>query len=76
MFELTGLAGWRAVAGWVGVALCPLAVYAALALELEAMGHRTVLSTLRHGAGRRALSVAGLSTVGSVHREPDVREQL
>jgi len=43
VFELTASAGWKAAAGWTGLVLAVLALYAALALELEATHHRTVL---------------------------------
>lgn len=62
-YELTASAGWKAVAGWVGLLLGAVAVYAALALALESTHGRVVLPL-----GRRAPSEpAG---------EPGVRPQL
>jgi uncharacterized protein len=62
-YQLTGTAGWKATAGWVGLVLGLLALYAALALELEGSHHRTVLPL-----GRRSpAEPAG---------EPGVRPQL
>jgi len=62
-YQLTGSAGWKATAGWVGLILGLLALYAALALELEGSHHRTVLPL-----GRRSpAEPAG---------EPGVRPQL
>jgi hypothetical protein len=51
-------------------------LFAALAFELEAVRHAPVLPTMRHGAGRRALSGAGLAAVGPAEREAGVRQQL
>jgi len=62
-YELTASAGWKATAGWVGLLLGAVAVYAALALALESTQGRTVLPL-----GRRApAEPAG---------EPGVRPQL
>ena len=62
-YHLTASAGWKATAGWVGLVLGLLAVYAALALELEGSHRRTVLPV-----GRRSpVQPAG---------EPGVRPQL
>ncbi|MGY1803133.1 hypothetical protein ACI78T_07615 [Blastococcus sp. SYSU D00922] len=47
--HLTGSAGWKSAAGWVGLALAVLALYAALALELEGSHRRTVLPLGRRG---------------------------
>jgi succinate-acetate transporter protein len=64
-YQLTGSAGWKVTAGWVGVALGLLALYAALALELEASHRRTILPVGRRGPGKPAIS-----------EEPGVRLQL
>jgi uncharacterized protein len=48
-YHLTGSSGWKATAGWVGLVLALLALYAALALELEASHRRTVLPLGRRG---------------------------
>jgi uncharacterized protein len=62
-FHLTASPDWKAAAGWVGLALAVLALYAALALELEGAQGRMVLPL-----GRRApAEPAG---------EPGVRPQL
>ena len=76
VYEFLGGRGWMTAAGWIGGALCVIALYAALAFELESMQHRTVLPTLRRGAARRASTAEGLSTAGAAHREAGVREQL
>lgn len=76
VYEYVGGTGWMTAAGWVGVALCVLALYAVLAFELEGIKSKTILPTLRHGLGRRAMRSEGLATVGPVEREPGVRQQL
>jgi succinate-acetate transporter protein len=48
-YELTGSAGWKATAGWVGLLLGLVALYAALALALESTADRTVLPLGRRG---------------------------
>jgi uncharacterized protein len=49
-YQLTGSAGWKSAAGWVGLALAVVALYAALALELEGSHRRTILPLGRRGA--------------------------
>jgi succinate-acetate transporter protein len=75
-YEYFGGTGVEHAAGWLGLALGVLALFAALAFELEAVRHAPVLPTMRHGAGRRALSGAGLAAVGPAEREAGVRQQL
>jgi succinate-acetate transporter protein len=48
-YHLTGSPDWRTTAGWVGLALAGLALYAALALELEGSHRRTILPLGRRG---------------------------
>lgn len=74
--ELTGSAGWQTAAGWVGVALAVLAVYAALALELEGARERTVLPLGRRGAGKAAMAGEGPLQPADLVREAGVRPQL
>jgi succinate-acetate transporter protein len=61
LYQLTAGDGWKAVAGVVGLILCALAVYAALAMALEDALGRTVLPL-----GRR-MPITG---------EPGIRDQL
>ena len=63
IYELQASPAWKSAAGWVGLALAVLALYAALALELEASHGRTILSLGR----REPVDVAV---------EPGVRPQL
>jgi uncharacterized protein len=47
VYEVSGSHTWMTVSGWVGLALGAVAVYAALAFELEGAYDRTVLPTGR-----------------------------
>ena len=64
LYELTASDTWKDIAGVVGLALCAIAVYAALAIALEEARRTTVLPTGRRGSG----------TV--VDDEPGIRAQL
>jgi succinate-acetate transporter protein len=81
-FGVTGVAhldggrSWMEAAGWVGIVLAVLSVYAALALELEGARGRTVLPLGRRGAGRQALDGRLGDQLGDVATEPGVRQQL
>lgn len=81
-FILTGLwehfggPGWKDASGWEGVVLFALALYTALAAELEAVRHQTVLPLGRHGLGRQAVTGPFVDDLGGIEREPGVREQL
>jgi succinate-acetate transporter protein len=70
--QLSGVVAWGDAAGALGLAVCALAAYAALAFELEGQRERTVLPTLRHGRGAAALDEPGID-VDRVAREPGVR---
>jgi succinate-acetate transporter protein len=65
IYQLTASGAWEDVAGIVGLVLCAVAVYAALALALEDARHRTLLPVGRRHAGH----------MGEL-REAGVREQL
>ena len=66
VYELTASSGWKNGAGIVGLALCALAIYTALAMALEDARHRTPLWLGR----RHAFDGHG------VELEAGVREQL
>jgi succinate-acetate transporter protein len=68
-YQLDGGAAWKAAAGWTGLVLAVVALYTALALQLEGGGERTVLPVGRRGAGR-------LPDAPELEREPGVRAQL
>jgi succinate-acetate transporter protein len=61
LYQLTAGDGWKLVAGVVGLILCAIAAYAALAMALEDAFGRTVLPL-----GRRTPITA----------EPGIRDQL
>jgi uncharacterized protein len=69
VYQLDGGATWKAAAGWTGLLLAVVALYTALALQLEAGGERTVLPVGRRGAGR-------LPEDPELLREPGARAQL
>jgi succinate-acetate transporter protein len=60
MYELTVSDTWKDIAGVVGLALCAIAIYAALAIAMEDARRQTVLPTGRRGAGRDVDDEAGI----------------
>lgn len=76
IFEYQGGTGWEHASGWVGLALCLVALYNAFAFEIEDTRHRAVLPVLRWGAGRTALDGSEPAQVKNVEHEAGVREQL
>ena len=76
LHQLTGSGVWEDVAGLIGLGLCALAVYAALAMALEDTARETRLPVLRRGAGRAALEGGLDDQLGRIEREAGVREQL
>ena len=76
LHQLTGSGVWEDVAGLIGLGLCALAVYAALAMALEDTARETRLPVLRRGAGRAALEGGLEDQLGRIEREAGVREQL
>jgi succinate-acetate transporter protein len=75
-YELTSSLAWKAAAGWAGIALAALALYAALALELEGARRHTVLSVGRRGLAREAVQGEGVFDTEELAREPGVRSRL
>ena len=76
MYQLTASDTWMAIAGIVGLVLCALAVYAALALGLEDAKRETVLPLGRRGYGRVAMGGDLDGQLELLEREAGVREQL
>lgn len=76
MFQLTASDTWMAVAGIVGLVLCALAVYAALAMGLEDAKRETVLPLGRRGFGAVAVGGDFDGQLELIEREAGVREQL
>lgn len=75
-YELSASATWKSAAGWVGVALGAVALYAAFALELEGAVRHTVLPVGRNGLARKAVEGEGVFDAGELAREPGVRPRL
>jgi len=74
--EITASPAWREVAGVVGLALCALAVYAALAMALEDARRETVLPLGRRSFGASSVERGLDAQVERLEREAGVREQL
>lgn len=75
-YELSGSAAGKSAAGWVGIALGAVALYAALAFELEGAVRRTVLPVGRSGLAREAVGGRGAIDTEELAREPGVRPRL
>ncbi len=75
-YELSDAASWKLASAITGLVLAGLAAFAALALELEDARGRTILPTLRRGAGRQAITGSLADQVSSVHQEAGVRRKL
>lgn len=72
-----GASTWTGVAGWVGIALGAVALYAAMAFELEGIAHHTVLPIFRTGSGKLDDAHVDLDQQApELVREPGVRQQL
>ncbi len=67
---------WETAAGAMGIALAALAVYAALAFEVEDQRRETVLPTFRRGSGTLAMTGDLTHQVSRAHHEAGVRKQL
>jgi uncharacterized protein len=76
LYELTGSATWEDVAGIVGLLLCALGFYAALAMALEDARRQTVLPLGRRGPGRESVGGNFDEQLTRIEREAGVREQL
>ena len=75
-YELTSAPGWRYAAGVCGVVVAGMALYGALAGELDNATHRSLLPLLRPAAGQRAVSGQLADQITTLGREPGVRQQL
>ena len=76
VYQLSGDHGWEDAAGVIGLVLALLAVYAALAAELEDVTKRTPLPLGRRGKGAQALDGVLYDQLAQVQKEPGVRLQL
>ncbi|WP_029432034.1 GPR1/FUN34/YaaH family transporter [Blastococcus sp. URHD0036] len=75
-YQLTGSPDWQRAAGWVGLVLAVVALYAALALELEGARGRTVLPVGRTGAAAAGMRGEGPLAPADLAAEAGVRPQL
>lgn len=76
IYQVTAEIPVQFAAGIVGLVLLGLALYAALALELEDVRHGTVLPVLRRGMGRIAIRGTSTEQFAGIEHEAGVREQL
>lgn len=76
IYQLTASGTWEDIAGVVGLVLCALALYAALAMALEDARRATILPLGRTGLGRESLGGSFAEQVQRIEREAGVREQL
>lgn len=76
LHQLTSNDGWGDGAGIVGLFLFALALYAALAAELEDTQKRTILPLGRRGKGKVAVEGSLVDQVLHVESEPGVKQQL
>ena len=74
--QLCGRPMWEVVAGVSGLALGVVALYAAMAFELEDVHHRAVLPLGRRGPAARAFSRSTRDQLRGVENEAGVRQQL
>lgn len=76
VYELTGSGGWEIVAGWAGLTLAALALYGALAIQLEDVIGTSVLPVGRIGRGRAAIRGTPARQMSGLEHEAGVRQQL
>jgi succinate-acetate transporter protein len=74
--ELTDDHAWLVAAGIVGIALGVVALYAALAFELEGVHKKAILPIGRRGDAKTAMSGDSSSQIRHIQTEAGVREQL
>lgn len=76
VYEWGGPHVWETIAGGVGIALAALAVYAAVAFELEDQQRRTLLPVWRRRTGEIAMTGDLVAQVSEVQNEAGVRKHL
>lgn len=76
VYEWGAAHAWETAAGAVGVLLAVVAVYAALAFEIEDQRRMTVFPTFRRGLGEVAMTGDLAEQVNRAHNEAGVRKQL
>lgn len=75
-YQLSVATSWERIAGIVGLVLCVLGVYAALAMALEDARGSTVLPLGRRARGRSAIEDGLDRQAAGIEAEAGVREQL
>jgi succinate-acetate transporter protein len=76
LYERLGGTGLEHAAGWEGVGLAALALYAAFASDLESSIRHGVLPLGRHGPARQALEESLGEQAAELEREPGVWSKL
>jgi succinate-acetate transporter protein len=76
IYELSASPTWEDIAGVVGLALCALALYTALAMALEDVRRHTVLPLLRRNSGRSSIEGSLSDQTAGLEHEAGVRGQL
>src|SRR5215218_4132626 len=76
LYEITASSAWEDTAGIIGLALCAVAVYAAAAMAIEDVTHRTQLPLGRRDGGAASTSGHLDQQLARIEREAGVREQL
>lgn len=76
LYEISASSTWKDVAGIVGLVLCAVAVYAALAMALEDAKRQTVLPLGRRSFGAESMGGNLEEQLERIEREAGVREQL
>lgn len=76
MANITGSPGWETAAGALGLVLGLVALYAAMAFELEDVHHRAILPLGRRGPAALAMSRDTREQLRGIESEAGVRQQL
>lgn len=75
-YELSAAPAWQYAAGVCGVVVAGLALYAAMAAEIDSAIQRSLLPLLRPTLGRRAISGHLAEQLDTLGREAGIRQQL
>jgi succinate-acetate transporter protein len=76
VYQLTGSSTWQDVCAIIGLVLCAIALYTAMAMALEDARGRTVLPLGRRGDGRLSLDGDPADQLTGIEHEAGVRKQL
>jgi succinate-acetate transporter protein len=75
-YQLTSATVWQHASGLCGIVLAGVALYAALAAEIDSATRRNLLPLLRLAYGRRVMSGQLADQMETLPREAGVRQQL